>query len=167
MLEIHKVRSEQDAQDVRTLVFEFVDWLMERYPDDKERISAYFASQDLDRQLRDLLAIFRPPKAECLLARINGQAAGTVMLKPQPVEGICEMNRMFVRPSARGHGVGKALVGGIIEAGRSLGYRRMVLSAGPRHHEAVALYSSFGFLQDSDLPDTGAGDIELRMRLDL
>jgi hypothetical protein len=39
----------------------------------------------------------------------------------------------------------------------------MVLTAGVRHHEAIALYSRAGFIRDDSLPDTGAGDIEVPM----
>lgn len=166
MLQIIHVINEEDAAAVRILVGEFVDWLMQRYPDDRQRIADYFKAQGLEAQLRDLLTIFRPPKACCLLARLDGDAAGVVMLKPHS-EGTCEMNRMFVRSSARGHGVGKALVAALLDAARTLGYRRMLLAAGPRHHEAVALYRSFGFVADESLPDTGAGDIEVRMAKDL
>lgn len=162
MIQIIHVRREADAADVRILVREFVKWLAERYPDEQERIAGYFKAQDLEKQLRDLLMIFHPPLADCLLARLGGKAAGVVMLKPHS-EGTCEMNRMFVHASARGQGVGKALVVEIVETARSLGYRRMLLAAGPRHTEAVALYQSLGFAVDANLPDTGAGDIELRM----
>ena len=162
MLQIIHVRSDTEAADVRILVLEFVEWLAERYPDERERIAGYFKAQNLEKQLRDLLTIFCPPKADCLLARIGDEAAGVVMLKPHS-EGTCEMNRMFVRSSARGRGVGRALVAELLETARSLGYRRILLAAGPRHTEAVSLYRSFGFMEDASLPDTGAGDIELRM----
>jgi len=166
MLQIIHVRGEAEATDVRILVGEFAEWLAERYPDDRARIAAYFKAQNLEMQLRDLLTIFCPPKADCLLARVGGEAAGVVMLKPHS-EGTCEMNRMFVRSSARGHGVGRALVAELLETARLLGYRRMLLAAGPHHTEALALYRSFGFVENASLPDTGAGDVELRMVRDL
>ncbi len=162
MLQIIHVRNEADAADVRLLAGEYVDWLLERYPDHHATILAYFKYQGLETQLRDLLKIFCPPKADCLLARLDGVAVGIVMLKPNAGE-TCEMNRMFVRASARGHGVGRALVAELLETARGLGYRRMMLAAGTFHSEAIALYRSFGFTEDASLPYTGGGDIEVRM----
>ena len=166
MLDIIRVRSEADAAEVRLMVAEFFDWMHERYPEGAESHRAYWIKQDMPTQLRDLLTIFAPPKAECLLARLNGDPVGIVMTKPHS-DGMCEMNRMFVRPSARGHGVGRALVGELLVAAQGLGYKRMMLSGGTRHTEAMALYRSFGFAHDPSLPDTGSGDVEVRMIRDL
>ena len=166
MLDIIRVRTEADATQVRLLVAEFFDWMRGRYPEGAEIITAYWDKQDMPAQLRNLLTIFAPPKAECLLARLNGEPVGIVMTKPHSGD-MCEMNRMFVRPTARGHGAGRALVGEILLAARGLGYKRMMLAGGPRHTEALALYRSFGFVEDKSLPDTGSGDIEVRMIRDL
>ncbi len=166
MLTITRVRTETDAAKVRLLVTEFFDWLRGRYPDHQAMIDGYVARQDIDGQMRNLLVLFAPPQGECLLARLDEVPVGIVMTKPKS-PGTCEMNRMFVRPSARGHGVGQALVAEIVTAARDLGYARMLLAAGPLHTEALALYRRCGFTQDATLPDTGAGDIEVRMVMTL
>jgi GNAT superfamily N-acetyltransferase len=166
MLDIIRVRTETDAAEVRLMVGEFFDWMRDLYPEGAESITAYWNKQDIPTQLRDLLKIFAPPKAECLLARLNGEAVGIVMTKPHSGD-MCEMNRMFVRPAARGHGVGRALVGALLDAARDLGYKRMMLAGGTRHTEALALYRSLGFVHDPSLPDTGSGDVEVRMIRDL
>jgi len=166
MLDIIRVRTEADAAEVRLMVGEFFDWMRDLYPERAESITAYWNKQDIPTQLRDLLKIFAPPKAECLLARLNGEAVGIVMTKPHSGD-MCEMNRMFVHPAARGHGVGRALVGALLDAARDLGYKRMMLAGGTRHTEALALYRSLGFVHDPSLPDTGSGDVEVRMIRDL
>ena len=162
MLDIIRVRTEADAAEVRLMVAEFFDWMRDLYPEGAESIAAYWNKQDMPTQLRDLLKIFAPPRAECLLARLNGEAVGIVMTKPHSGD-MCEMNRMFVRPAARGHGVGRALVGALLDAARDLGYKRMMLAGGTRHTEAMSLYRSLGFVHDPSLPDTGSGDVEVRM----
>lgn len=163
-MEVVEVRSVEDAAAVRCLVAEFVAWLGVRYPDRRAEIAEYLRIQRLDEQMANLLAVFAPPLGECLLARIDGAACGCVMLKPG-APGVCEMNRMFVTEAARGHGVGRALGWRLIERARALGYRRMVLSAGIDHREAIPLYRKLGFAVDPTLPDTGAGDLEYRMAL--
>lgn len=166
MLQIIRVRTEADADEVRHLVGEYFGWLYARYPEDAAIITAYWTNQDMPNQLRNLLSLFAPPKADCLLALLNGAPVGIVMTKAN-FGDMCEMNRMFVRPTARGHGVGRALVSELLVVARGLGYKRMMLAGGPRHTEALALYRSLGFTDDPTLQDTGAGDIEVRMIRDL
>ncbi len=162
VLLITPARTTADVAEVRRLVVGFLAWLDIRYPDHRAQIAAYFKAQGLEHQLDNLLTLFCPPTAECLLAWLDNRAVGVVMLKPQTAER-CEMNRLFVDDAARGHGVGRALVAGIVESAHALGYRQMVLSAGFLHHEARALYTRTGFVEDTSLADTGAGDMEVRM----
>jgi GNAT superfamily N-acetyltransferase len=52
---------------------------------------------------------------------------------------------MYVRPAARGHGVGAAILRSLEgEAGR-LGAVRVRLETGPRQPEAIALYERAGY----------------------
>lgn len=162
MLTIHHVRTDDDADAVRALVSQFVDWLLIRYADHADAIRGYFKTQDLDGQMRNLLILFAPPRADCLLARLDGVPVGIVMVKPVDAT-TCEMNRMFVTGAARGLGVGRALVAEIIATAKGLGYTRMQLAAGTRHDEAVKLYQAMGFAADPSIKDTGAGDLEYRM----
>ena len=117
----------------------------------------------LDRLLVD----FAPPGGECLLAMLDQRLVGILMLKPHS-DGMCEMNRIYVRPEARGQGAGRALCYRLIERGRKLGYKVMILSALDRHDEAINLYKSPGFEQVDRAPETfGAGHREVPMRLKL
>lgn len=166
-IEIELVRDEAQAAHVRAMAWEFIDWLKARYPEMLAVIDEYLTNQDFEGMLARLLESFTPPHGECLLARLDGEPVGILMLKPYD-DGVCEMNRMFVRPVARGHGVAKALTARLIERARDLGYAAMVLSALDRHHEALALYQSLGFETDERRPDTESGaDREVLMRLQL
>jgi GNAT superfamily N-acetyltransferase len=60
-------------------------------------------------------------------------------------DGTMELKRMYTRPSARGHGVGKAMVSHLIGVTRDLGRRHIVLETGPAQPEAIRLYERAGF----------------------
>lgn len=60
-------------------------------------------------------------------------------------EDTAEVKRMYTLPEARGRGLGRQILNGLIERGRSLGFRRLVLETGDLQAEAIRLYESAGF----------------------
>lgn len=166
MLEIERVRSQAQADAVFTLAYEFIDWLRERYPEMASHIDVYLQHQKFDEQIREVLTHYNPPNGECLLANHDGQPVGIVMLKDLG-DGICEMNRMFVRESARGLGASRALVEGLKRRAREMGFGTMSLSALPKHHEALPLYRSCGFVLDDRESEAGNSDNAVLMKVDL
>lgn len=165
-MDIISVTTDDEVAAAKNLIYEFIDWLHERYPDMSQLIADYFSSQGFDDEMANLLAVFGPPRGACLLARDGDEPVGILMMKPHG-ETEVEMNRMFVRENARGKGIGRALANRLIAEARAIGYQKMILSALDRHFEALPLYSSLGFVDDSArAPDSG-DEREVRLSLDL
>ena len=62
-------------------------------------------------------------------------------------DGVAEIKRMYVRPSARSRGVAAALLAALEDAARSFGYASARLDTGPKQPHARALYESEGYLE--------------------
>src|SRR6478672_110087 len=78
--------------------------------------------QGFDRELAELPGPYAPPRGALLLAR----GAGCVGLRPLD-DATCELKRLYVRPPARGTGLGRRLVEAIVAEARRLGYARVRL----------------------------------------
>jgi GNAT superfamily N-acetyltransferase len=87
----------------------------------------------------------RELRAWLYLAEIEGEPVGMGALRPLAPD-VAEIKRMYVRPSARGLGVGRAILQRLIDDARGLGYKTIHLDSAPFMHEAHALYRSFGFV---------------------
>ena len=58
-----------------------------------------------------------------------------------------ELKRMYVSPAARGRGAARAVLAELERTAVAAGHNRMVLETGLRQPEAIALYSSAGYLE--------------------
>ncbi|WP_051723060.1 GNAT family N-acetyltransferase [Streptomyces albus] len=61
-------------------------------------------------------------------------------------DGDAELKRMYVVPEARGRGLARRLLATLEESAREAGRARMVLETGTKQPEAIALYTSCGYL---------------------
>ena len=101
--------------------------------------------QSFDEELRNLPGAYAPPKGRLLLAHCGDHAAGCIALRPLET-CICEMKRLYVRPSDRGKSIGRMLVEMLIAEARTIGYQRMRLdTVESAMKDAVALYRRMGF----------------------
>lgn len=91
------------------------------------------------------------PRGRLLVARMGSEVVGVGALKPvDPTVG--EIKRMYVRPLARGHGVGRAILERLLADARAIGYQTARLETAVFMREAHALYRSLGF-QDRPMFD--------------
>lgn len=85
-----------------------------------------------------------PGRGAFLVAYQEGEAVGCGALRTiEP--GVGEIKRMYVRPAARGRGIGRVVLEALEEEARRLGLRRLVLETGTRQSEALALYERSGY----------------------
>ena len=100
--------------------------------------------QDIDSELADPANKYSPPEGELLAAVEDGCVLGMVAYHRHSPSR-CEMKRLYVRPEARGKGLGERLVGGIIAHAKASGYSEMVLDTLEPMHAAIGLYRKYGF----------------------
>jgi putative acetyltransferase len=100
--------------------------------------------EDLAGELERLPDEYGPPGGAFLLARLDGHPVGCVALRPFDASR-GEVKRLYVAAPARGRGVGRTLLAGIIARGRVRGYQQLVLDTLDTMLAAQALYRSLGF----------------------
>jgi GNAT superfamily N-acetyltransferase len=154
---IRPVRSDEEVAEASRLARDFFEGMRRSFPHWDALISEYLVQQDFEGQLLDFRTHFNPPRGECMLARVDGEAAGIVMLKPY-AEGVCELNRMYVAANGRGQGVGRKLCEALMAQARSLGYAEMRLDCFSDNHAPLRLYRALGFGPDPDPPAFSLSD---------
>jgi GNAT superfamily N-acetyltransferase len=168
MIEIEVPESVAALDDVRRLMRDFVAWHRVRHASDIHLIDSYFDQSAFDAELAGLPGQYAAPQGHLLLARLQGEAAGCVAMKPL-ADGGCEMKRMFVRPELHGRGLGRALAECLVSEARAAGRKWMQLDTSIRQREAAGLYRNLGFRDVPAPADVPAllRDWLIFMRLDL
>ena len=106
----------------------------------------------VDRLLRHL-GQFAPPAGRLLLV-VEGEAVlGCGCLRPI-APGIAEIKRMYLRPEARGRGLGRQLLDALLTAARQEGYREARLDTDGLVPAAHRLYRAAGFEPCDPYPES-------------
>lgn len=90
----------------------------------------------------------RDARHPVLVAELEDGVAGWGSLNifnPRPVYDSVADFSVYVARAARGRGVGRALLGRLVEEARALDYHKLVLAAFPFNAAGMALYRSAGF----------------------
>lgn len=122
-----------------------------------EELGVDLCFQGFEQELAALPGVYSRPQGFIFLASLGEEPVGCIALKPLQ-HGVCEMKRLFVRPSGRGFGLGRQLAELCVSEARRIGYREMWLDTLGHLTTAIALYHSMGFQDrapyyDNPLPE--------------
>ena len=129
----------EDLDTVTELLIGFRDWWNSDTPSDETfRTTAETLLTD--------------PNTEFLLAGDQGVAQLRYRLSAWTGTEDCWLEDLYVRDSARGTGLGKALVEASFERANARGCRRIELDVNETNTSAIGLYTSLGFLVEPKPP---------------
>jgi DNA-binding MarR family transcriptional regulator/GNAT superfamily N-acetyltransferase len=98
------------------------------------------------RIVDEFVTNFDTTRERCWIAEVDGQNVGHIFLVKHPTEpDTAKLRLLFVEPSARGKGLGEALVNECVRFARSAGYRKIVLWTQSILTGAHRIYEKAGF----------------------
>lgn len=125
---------------------QYLDTIRDLFLEYAESLEFDLEFQNFKEELAGLPGEYAPPGG-CLLIAFHGdEPVGCVGLRKLE-KNICEMKRLYVRPTGRSLGIGRVLAEAVIQAARKKGYERMRLDTVPSMKAARKLYLSMGFSQ--------------------
>jgi GNAT superfamily N-acetyltransferase len=141
MVKVIIANKPEHSPHIRELFWEYLQWANAKV---NENFSVNFdIAVMLEADMKDLDK-FMPPKGRLLLAYSDDAPSGIACLK-QLTPDVGEIKRMYVRPTRRGTGIGRALVQRLLSEANAIGYERVRLDSARFMIEAHQLYRSMGF----------------------
>jgi putative acetyltransferase len=124
-----------------------------------------------DPTLFKMFEQYQEEKSIYYIAEEDGEVLGGCGIKVVPNqkdESICELQRMYLKKSARGRKIGKTLIEMCIDKARDFNFKKMYIESYPQMQDAIKLYSKNGFYPISyPIGDTGHISCDVRMLKDL
>lgn len=155
MTEVREAELSEDLAAVERLWFEYLTWGNDEL---EARYDFRLPVQEVVDGDLATIAKFRPPDGRLLLAFDGVVAVGTACMRRIGPDS-AEIKRMYVQPSHRGTGLGRALLQQLIEAAQVAGYVHLRLDSPDFMTAAHGLYRLNGFVTigpyaQSEIPDT-------------
>jgi GNAT superfamily N-acetyltransferase len=102
------------------------------------------AGGGIEAELANYPASYMPPHHLLFVSYQAQLPCGVIALKPISAES-AEIKRLYVRPSARGHGVAEALMRRLMDVAKQGGHHTLYLDSLHRFAPAQRLYEKLGF----------------------
>lgn len=149
-VQVRDVILPNDVNDIRRLWLEYLVW------GNDEMQSLYGVHphnpQEAVEQDIELIDKFLPPNGRLMLAIYEGKVCGLGSLKSIN-EDIGEIKRMYVDPTFRRIGAGRAILEGLLLEAKKAGYKKVRLDSPKFMDKAHSLYRSFGFIDIEAYPE--------------
>lgn len=131
-----------DVAQARALFEEYAAWL-----------NVDLSFQGFAQELATLPGAYAPPRGRLLIAGLPEAAVGCIALRPLAADAFAvstgEVKRLYVKPDARGTGLGVRLVTTLVTEARAIGYRELKLDTLERMTDARRVYERLGFAECS------------------
>jgi len=150
IVEVREAKLPDDIDCIRQLWIDYLTW----GNDQMQMLYGVHPHNPKEAVVKDIEMIekFLPPNGRLMLAFMDKIAIGIGCLKSIDTE-IGELKRMYVNPSFRKNGAGRAILQSILNAAKETGYKKLRLDS-PKFMEAAhSLYRSFGFKDISVYPE--------------
>jgi GNAT superfamily N-acetyltransferase len=150
LVEIREARLPGDIDLIRQLWTDYLTW----GNDNMQKLYGVHPHNPKEAVEQDVKMVdkFLPPQGRLMLAFVDEISCGTGCLKSINEE-TGEIKRMYVSPTFRKIGAGRAILQSLLNAAKEAGFKRVRLDSPKFMESAHSLYRSFGFKDISAYPE--------------
>ena len=140
-----------DPDELAGILREYLDSVLDTF---RTETGLQADTGDLVQATLGNIGAYLPPDGRLFLARDDaGALVGTIFLKRIRPD-TAEIKRLYVRPVARGTGLGRGLSEVAIDEARAMGMRSVLIDTSIWLTAAQALYRSMGFYEIARYPES-------------